>query len=419
MNKDKVLVITVGGSPQPIIKSLKEHDPAYIYFIPSSLTVNEIPAIIESVYAKGCNAVKKIFEITDYNDLKECYKKCHESIEDIFSLGLNTKEIIVDLTGGTKIMSGALLLAIADLGLTISYVGGEQRTKDGKGVPINGTERIIYSHHPYDLLARADKERFCLSFNSYRFESASVIAQEISLRAGETLKRIFGALMHISRGYLDWDHFRFSGALHSIDKGLFEIHRLSSDYPEDIKRLFDFIKKVTQNNDYLKSLKADTCSVELVSELVANSCRRAEEGKYDDAVARLYRALEMLAQSQFYMLYGLSTSKFPVEKLHRTLRSKLINGRDASGNTDLGCFQAFEQLALENNEFGILFMENRDQIRALMNQRNSSILAHGTIPLDKGKYDDLYSVFREIFGIDGRHYTFAHINETDLIAVGI
>ncbi|OQX91368.1 MAG: hypothetical protein B6D58_08485, partial [candidate division Zixibacteria bacterium 4484_95] len=55
-------------------------------------------------------------------------------------------DIVIDLTGGTKQMSAALALAATEQGLKVSYVGGEERTKDGLGTVVSGTEKIYYKY---------------------------------------------------------------------------------------------------------------------------------------------------------------------------------------------------------------------------------------------------------------------------------
>ena len=423
MDKASALVITVGGSPEPIIHSLSQHRPEAIYFIASSGSKGEVPSILQEAYHDGCEAKQHTFVVDDPNDLVSCFRRCHEVFEDIRRLGIGGENVIVDPTGGTKIMSAALLLAATELGLRVSYVGGKERTNRGLGVVVTGTEKILYSAHPYDILAKSGKERFCHYFNSYRFSPALDICNEIIERGSPRMKSIFKALRKIVEGYRDWDLFRYRSCLHSIESGLNALQRLAGQYPEDVERLDRFIEDVQENVVELKktldSLPKEKISFEMVEELLANAFRRAEEGKYDDAVARLYRALEMIAQWRFIAKFGRSTSKFPLELLDRDLRGELFPGLSNDSSHDIACKKAFAVLSRIGDDYGNLFRENYDQgIRALLDRRNNSITAHGAVPLDEKDFDRFYELFKNVFKVDGSRIRFPKLDSLTLETVG-
>ncbi|MCD6161675.1 MAG: TIGR02710 family CRISPR-associated protein [candidate division Zixibacteria bacterium] len=419
MKNNTVLVLTIGGTPKPIIKSLKEHNPGYIYFIPSTVTQDQIPEIKNAVFKNEFHGVEKSFPIKDPADLPKCYRKCIEAFEDIRTTGLESKDIIADPTGGTKIMSAALLLAAIDLGVKVSYVSGEFRTKDGRGIVVDGSEKIVYNSHPYDIIAKTQKERFCEFFNSYRFSPAIDICDDIIAKGGKELQDIFKILKSITTVYQNRDLFKFKNCFHNLNSDINRLRQLYSKYPAEIDKMSGFIKQVSDNIDYLESLKTEDISLPMVEELVANASRRAEEGRFDDAIARLYRALEMVAQAQFYKLYGQGTSNFPFEKLVDELKSKHQCKKKKGEVVDLGCYDAFKQLYKSDDEFGKLYFENEEDIVKILNLRNRSILAHGIDQLDKYKYEKLYSIFSGVFGIDGKIVKFAKMNIDEIAAIGI
>ena len=53
----------------------------------------------------------------------------------------------------------------------------------------------------------------------------------------------------------------------------------------------------------------------LILDVFHNASRRSNEGNYDDAVARLYRCLEMLEQHLLFMEHNLLTSDIDIEDL--------------------------------------------------------------------------------------------------------
>ena len=420
MNKNLALVLTIGGSPEPIIKSLSEHDAGYIYLIPSTGSESQISPIIEKAYPRGCHAVNKTFAVDDPDDLSGCYKQCFEVFEDIRKMSIEDRQIVADPTGGTKIMSAALLLAAVDRGIRVAYVSGIERNKDGLGVVVSGKERIVYSDHPFDLVARTLKERFCGCFNSYRFEAAISIGREIESRAGEKLRSIIRALVKISEGYRDWDLFRYKNCAQLMESGLESLRRLSMQYQADIERLSGFIAAVASNIKHLKSLPDESLSLEIVAETVANACRRAEESKYDDAVARLYRAMEMIAQYRFLDAFGNSTTKFPLKKLDDKTRADFFPNRQEDSVVDIPMKKAFEILDRSGDKIGRHFVKNYEgRIQKILDRRNKSILAHGIEPLDAEDFNRLYKIFSEVFEIDGSNIKFSKLDAEAFLPIGL
>jgi CRISPR-associated protein (TIGR02710 family) len=420
MNKNLALVMTVGGSPEPIVKSLSEHDAGYIYLIPSAGSENQISPLVEKAYPHGCHAVQKTFAVSDPDDLQSCYKRCLEVFEDIRKMSIEDREIVADPTGGTKIMSAALLLAAVDWGIRVAYVSGTERNKDGLGVVVSGKERMVYNDHPFDLVAKTLKERFCGCFNSYRFESAINIGREVESRAGEKLGSITKALVKISEGYRDWDLFRYKNCARTMESGLESLRRLSMQYQADIERLSQFIAAVASNITHLNSLPSGSLSLEIVAEMAANARRRAEEGKYDDAVARLYRALEMIAQCRFQEVFGQSTARFPLAKLDEKIRTEFFPKKPIESVVDIPMKRAFEVLDRSGDKIGRRFIDNYDgRIQKILDRRNKSILAHGVEPLDKEDFERLYRIFSEVFEIDGSNIVFARLDAEAFLPIGL
>lgn len=126
----------------------------------------------------------------------------------------------------------------------------------------------------------------------------------------------------------------------------------------------------------------------LLADLLANARRRGDECRYDDAVARLYRAIELAAQIVFARDYGHHTGRIPENFLiERGLESK-YRSRLAEGYARLGLRDAYELLADLDHELGKTFVSN-DQILKYLDSRNESILAHGLSSVGYKAYQSL------------------------------
>ncbi|MGQ5710290.1 hypothetical protein [Desulforudis sp. DRI-14] len=121
----RILIVSVGGSCDPVINVCKEFQPDFIFFFcskGSATNVNGVgnPCEKTQVNPRGETIANRlglsaetyeIVEVDDPDDLKGCYKSV-QTIERIIAdrFDPNT-EVTVNYTGGTKTMSVALALS--------------------------------------------------------------------------------------------------------------------------------------------------------------------------------------------------------------------------------------------------------------------------------------------------------------------
>lgn len=127
----------------------------------------------------------------------------------------------------------------------------------------------------------------------------------------------------------------------------------------------------------------------LLQDLLANAERRAALGRFDDALARLYRALELAVEADVHERLGFSLKDprtwpegFPEGLRERILKPRgLMDLLDAAFDLDL----AFgEQGTLAQRLYG-----EKNRLQALLQRRHESILAHGTRPVGEEDYTAL------------------------------
>ena len=133
---------------------------------------------------------------------------------------------------------------------------------------------------------------------------------------------------------------------------------------------------------------------EVVEDLLLNADRRASQQRYDDAVGRLYRAIELLEQIRLFRSYGILTGDVDVQKLPEALQGKYEALRSPrSQKVQIGLFQSYELLSqLGNDPLGELFLLHREQILSSLEVRNNSLLAHGFAPVNEVRYRAFHKV---------------------------
>ena len=213
-NEISALIMTVGGSPEPLIKSICHFKPGWVVFIASNESIEQIPLIKAQLRESACPRFKdhKIL-VENINDATHCYQKILEATGSLEKAGILPAQILADITGGTKVMSAALLLAAGTKGYQINYTGGAERTKDGVGTVITGSEALFKQVNPWDALVLEERRRATQFFNSFQFWAAASLFKSAAEKSGDpALKRYLLAVTKLSEAYAEWDKFHHSAA---------------------------------------------------------------------------------------------------------------------------------------------------------------------------------------------------------------
>ncbi len=302
----------------------------------------------------------------------DSFSDCFEQVRDeIRKRG--GEEIRIDYTSGTKTMTMSAAIASMLHQKPLTFING----KRGKnGLVILGTESVS-EQSLYLAYNIAIRDTAIAEFNAYRFDSA--IASLKKLVAEEDKKD----LLIIAEAYRLWDRFDHAGVVARFDT----IHD----------------KRFSENKGFVKQLHTATDPKLkyrlMLADLLNNAGRRIEEGKYDDATARLYRAAELVTQIRL-LEYGIDDINGTI-RLDMLKKTKIApefyarcEGRaDPEGRLRLGI----------RDKFGLLealgwtrAMRIYESIADDLTKRNSSILAHGIIPVSEDDAKRLYEKIRNL-----------------------
>ena len=168
--------------------------------------------------------------------------------------------------------------------------------------------------------------------------------------------------------------------LTKVNMDTFLISEIKDDLKMNLKALGAIVRSPHEN---LKN-----CYI--LASLINNSIRRADEYKYDDAIARLYRAFELIAQIRL-STYRLNSSDLDIDVLlEKNVSEEFIDNLEKTrvdGKIKIGLIKDFEVLDELGDELGKYFAENRNKINNLTIKRNNSILAHGLESLDAEDFE--------------------------------
>lgn len=386
--KISAMVISIGGTPAPIIKSIGHYEPEFISFLASQDTSDNVTDIKRACRAENVTFKSEITVVENVNDLLHCFEKASEAVMRVVSKGYRKDGVVIDYTGGTKNMSVSLALAAINHGFAFSYVGGSMRTKNGVGIVVDGTEAIYNSVNPWDFLAIEEKKRIALLFNQYQFMAAKQLCDGLSEKSTRH-RSMFKKVGFLIEGYYFWDLFRHEEAHDRFQRAKIEEIQETNDvafkkFAEKTVAAIPFLKRLaTENGGASMPLK--------LLDLFANAERRFEEARIDDAILRLYRLLEMIAQERLLNKYDIDTSNVNNEKIPDILKERFTNSYRNSRDNKIKVPQnaAFELLAALGDEVGNTFEENRSQFLKIQTSRNQSYLAHGFSSSKEKTYVDL------------------------------
>lgn len=410
----KAMIISVGGTPDPIVHSLLDHRPEYVCFFASQQSLDKIGEIKTRIGEAGlCIEDYKVI-CDDAENLEHCYSKALHCAEKLKQMGVQPGEIVVDYTGGTKTMTAALALATVGQGCVFSYVGGTKREKDGLGVVKSGSEVISKMLSPWEIFAVEEKKRISLFVTSFQYEAAISIIGETSKRLEPRDRLVWEGLGQVLEGYLAWDNFDHKKALLSMSAGLKSLVPYEHLGADD--QLKNFLGAARKNFEQLVQVKDATSFFSkkhplLVCDLVSNAKRRYLQSKFDDAVARLYRALEMAGQIAFEEATGSSTSDVSTESLPESIRKEYMEryfSRD-DGKMRLPLFPTFRALEALGHSVGLKFFKEEESLKKILSARNSSILAHGTQPIRKETCEAFIRIVKDLFA-EGPDFYFPKMN---------
>lgn len=385
----KALILTVGTGTRPdtnivnpLKKTILDSNPDFTVLMASLDSQVHAQMIMDEL--KLCQDQARIVIVPNPDKIHDVFKAINAQFRGLYRMGFECHQIAVDYTSGTKAMTGGLVLsAVANGCETLKYITGQRRN----GVVMDGTEEFL-SLSSSSILAHYEIQigrRFILS---YRFDAAqdvlnrvnSALLDEYDAKVAENLMIAAGAFKY----WDTFDHARFTGEYPKIS---FEFRELAEFRVGD--RTLEALRVL------LRAQKSGSIVEDTLADMYNNAYRRFQEGKFDDAMARLYRLTEMMGQWAMAKL-GLRSDDLDLEKVPDALREDYARFREPSdGKVKIGLARGYQLLAALNVELGRAFKSDKS-LQGRLNSRNNSILAHGVKPVAKDECSSMLRILGEL-----------------------
>jgi len=380
----KVLILTVGTTREPLEVALSEHAPEGVVFLASQASH---PVAAELLRDYGASFRHHTLLLEDAESLLEAYQKALLALRK--ALEWEAKAIVADLTGGTKPMAAGLTLALTGRGVVFSYVGGERRDPE-TGRVLSGHERLRLLEDPTARFGLREWAGFTRAWNALNLGMAlSELESLLSRPLSPFEARFYRAMQGVVEGLVEWDRFRHQEALNRLSAHLPVALAVAEAWGHGGK--VRVLKGLEALLPHLQSIveAGEKPTFPLLQDLLANAERRAALGRFDDALARLYRALELAVEAdlQERLGFALKDPKTWPEGFPESLRERVLKPR---GLMEL--LEAAFDLDLAFGQRGTLAQRlygERNRLQALLQKRHGSILAHGTRPVEREDYERL------------------------------
>jgi len=404
----KAIIMTVGGSPDPLTKTINRENPDLVIFITTQETDNiDMPIIMENTASRFRS--KRVI-IDNFNDIRECYEKTKEALAYLD----NEKDefnIKADITGGTKPMAGALSILANEKGFEFIYVGGRERTRKGRGYVKKGAEEFFEAENLNRLHAEILKRKVPVLINNYHYQAAADYIESEIKEIPENLHPLYECIRNICRGYNHWDNWNHQEAIRTFKKEC-EFTSVGSSFRligED--KIADFVTKTENMVNFLGELNRNSLKKKviisdlLIKDILANAKRRMKEGNYDDAIIRLYKSLEMKAKGELFNEYGIDNSDVDPEKINDVgLRKNIIknNHNKKEDKYKIGLYKSYTVLKSKGNRFGDKFYskEYKYYKKNIAFNRNNSWLIHDNLTVKLENFKSLFKTTLKFLEID-------------------
>jgi CRISPR-associated protein (TIGR02710 family) len=251
----------------------------------------------------------------------------------------------------------------------------------------SGGERLFEFESPLDRRGLDALREVALHLNSRRYDSAVQAAKKAMPVLPPDLRPLFDAISAAARGYGLWERFDHSAARNEIKRAkvLLERHlpyrpdRACEAFLADLSRDHAFL------DDLLSGTKKGRPTPLHLLDLLQNADRKADRGAYDDAGARLYRAIEMGGQIALWEGWRLDASAVPTSEVPEDLREEYAR-RYSGGDGEalkLPLMAVYRLLGAKGHEMGAIFEARWKELERLLSARNNSVLAHGVSPIKR------------------------------------
>ncbi len=398
----KALVIAVSDDAAAAVYSINRLRPDALCFV----LPERAKALVESAIQPKIEQMPRRWDWVPMADTEK-FSACHQALAKALPDLLRTWEVqpgdlVVDLTGATSAVAGALTLVTLPLTSRIVSLVPAREGQDDERINVSGKAYVWTQSNPWDEAATGSRREGCELFNRGLFSAATKLFREVELRVSGGQKPLYRAFADLSEGYDLWERFHYRQAWEKLKTAAKALEMASLwGGPPGLKALLPAVKA---NASFLEKLVLDPAEVkELVAlDLLAHANRRLHVRHHSEAaMIALVRALEAFAQHQLFKRHTIKSWDVQPEQLPQALQEtcRACFLEDVDGKYKLPLQAQFRTLAGLGDPMGQSFLREWPTMKPLLDAANHAMLGHGFEPVKGERVQQLYDVVLKLTGV--------------------
>ncbi len=377
MNSLKALIL-LASRPETIEAAVEKLGPEVVGVIVSQEILEAVTLKCSELRVRG---VEFRYRMVDSPmEIGDAFGRFEHLLSELEELGFGREEILLDATGGTTPMRLGAALAAMTRGVRMVHQRVPQVYVDGRWERDESREvEVAPMGNPLEATGLLREGQGVELFNRRDYGAAALVFGDVVGKvSGVERGHYYRGLLLLAEGYAAWDVADYGAALDRLREAREE---LGVGYAEPVlaERAGTLVDRISAHLPFLGKVRGKL-SVENVVDMLENARRRiVDQGRHDDGVARLYRAIEMWHQWRLQK-HSVSTEKVEWEKLDEKARERFLEeARLGEPPAVLGLHHA----RLLDRILGGEVAEDEAVLRDLLQKRNRSILAHGLEPIGR------------------------------------
>ena len=345
-------------------------------------------------------------------EIRHAFERFEYLLSEFEKLGYGYEDLLLDATGGTTPMRLGAALAAMTRGIGMVHQQVDQRYVDGRWERDESKEiEVVPMDNPLESTGLLREGQAVELFNRRDYGAAALVFEDVARKVtGVERGHYYNGLLLLAEGYAAWDVADYGTALEKLKLAREE---LSVGFAEAAlaERAEEITGRITAHLPFLGKVRGKL-SVENVVDMVENARRRiADQGRYDDGVARLYRAVEMWHQWRLLEHHAVSTKGVRWEEIPEDAQATFLEATrfaQLPEDLDLTRARALDRiLSGDTTEDSNVFWD-------LLQKRNNSILAHGLKPVGENSARRFLDYVDAMVGESGTHTAAGHVRLREL-----
>lgn len=341
--------------------------------------------------------------LTETADVSACHHALASALPELLrTWEVHPGELVLDLTGATPAMAGALtLVALPASSRTVSLVPWSEG-QDGDAIDLSGRQVRWVQSNFWDDVATVSRRDASELFNRGLFSASARVFHEIEARVSGGQKPTYRAFADLAEGYDLWERFHYRQAWDKLKTAVKALEMASLwGGPPGLKAVLPAIKA---NAGFLERLVLDPAAVKdsLALDLLAHAGRRLHAvHDPEGAMIALVRALEAFAQRQLFKQHKIKSWDVQPEQLPQALQETCRTCwlEDLDGKYKLPLQSQFRVLAGLGDQLGQTFLRDWPMMKPLLDAANHAVLGHGFEPIKAERVQQLYDIVLKLTGV--------------------